>query len=295
MGASAVPGCLVPHRDSGEAAAWSLRPLQCCLVQLRALRFCGAVITVSQPRTTNVTAGDTATLQCSFNSSETTTIGGYKWFFINPSSTSVTEVTNMSEKFSGRVFIPKHTIFTSQRKANIDIHNMQHNDVGRYVCEVELFMINLKGRGNGTQLLVLEAPRIQGPGFPSSWMALYIGLGLACLLLPTIVLIVCMRKRRRGEDYLELPRQQDEFQDRLHYATLSIEEGNRRSRPCKASDQVVYSGVQTDDHPGVSKRPFQDPDHILYTRVNSVTGANEAHRSREKQESVVYARTPLSG
>ncbi|XP_078502078.1 uncharacterized protein LOC144756290 [Lissotriton helveticus] len=129
-------------------------------------------ITVSQPMYTTVTAGDAATLQCSFNSIEKSSIGGYKWFFIKPSSSSKTEVTNSSEQFSGRVFMPDHAIFTSQKKADIEIYNVQHNDAGTYVCEVELFMINRKGRGNGTQLLVIEAPQIQRLGLSSYWILL---------------------------------------------------------------------------------------------------------------------------
>ncbi|KAJ1134470.1 hypothetical protein NDU88_000922 [Pleurodeles waltl] len=154
----------------------------------------------TQEKTTNVTAGDAATLQCSFNSSQKTTIGGYKWFYINPSFTSVTEVTNISEKFSGRVFMPKHTIFTSQRKADIEIHNVQSNDTGTYFCEVELFMINRKGRGNGTQLLVLQAPRTQGPRFLSYWTLPYIIFGKACLLLATVLVIVTKACRKQGEE-----------------------------------------------------------------------------------------------
>ncbi|XP_078518437.1 uncharacterized protein LOC144783222 [Lissotriton helveticus] len=187
-------------------------------------------ITVSQPRHTTVTAGDTATLQCSFNSSEKFSIGGYKWFFIEPSSSSMTEVTNSSEKFSGRVFLPDHTTFTLQQKADVEIHNVQANDTGTYICEVELFTNNSKGCGNGTHLLVQEG--------------------------------------KKGTHGQTAPPQQE----CLHYATLSTKDDKRSPRPCKASEQVVYSRIQTDVQLGVSRRPSQDPDHILYTRVNSITG-----------------------
>ncbi|XP_078497631.1 uncharacterized protein LOC144753982 [Lissotriton helveticus] len=112
------------------------------------------------------------------------------------------EVTNSSEKFSGRVFRPEHSFFTSQQKADVKIHDVQHNDAGTYVCEVELFMINSQGRGNGTQLLVLDAPRNQESGAIFNPIILYTGLGLACLLLLAVVLIAYIRKRKGGEDHL---------------------------------------------------------------------------------------------
>ncbi|KAJ1134473.1 hypothetical protein NDU88_000925 [Pleurodeles waltl] len=89
----------------------------------------------------------------------------------------------------------------NQRKADIEIHDVQPNDTGTYVCEVELFMINRKGRGNGTQLLVLEAPRTQGPRFLSYWTLRYIIFGMACLLLATVLLIVnkaCRKQEQLG-------------------------------------------------------------------------------------------------
>ncbi|KAJ1134477.1 hypothetical protein NDU88_000928 [Pleurodeles waltl] len=272
-------------------------------------------IAVSQSRKTSVRASEATNLQCSFNSRKNTTISGYKWFFINPSSTSETEVTNMSEKFRGRVFMLDRTIFTSQQKADIEIHNVQPSDTGTYICEVELFPNNSKGRGNGTWLKVLEASPTVVSRFAQRWKGLCIWVGVACLLLASSLLTVCVanRKRKRKREscpdssnavaYEAVPEQDKKIvhgqttpqpEECLNYATLSIEDDKRRPRPCKASEEVIYSKVRTHIKLEVSRRPSQDPDHILYTRVNSVTGANAAHHPRKKSESVIYARMSLN-
>ncbi|XP_069491169.1 natural cytotoxicity triggering receptor 3-like isoform X2 [Ambystoma mexicanum] len=199
----------------------------CLLAALSALSgIFSQSLTVSQPKSKSVTEADSMSLECTYNTSKgVTSIGVYKWYF-NGSSSNMTEVevSNSSSPFMERVFKKDPSIFTSQQRADIEIRNVGYNDTGTYVCEVEIFMLtNGKARGNGTRLLVLEAPKegLGSPGLRSNWIAFYSAAGAVFLLLAAVVLTAFLRTRKSGKAKTKVKIERPTFQSTLTQTGVS--------------------------------------------------------------------------
>ncbi|XP_069489054.1 natural cytotoxicity triggering receptor 3-like [Ambystoma mexicanum] len=251
----------------------------CLLAALSALSgFFSQNLTVSQPKSQSVTEGDPVSLECTYNTSKRgTRIGVYKWYF-NGSSSNMTEVevSNSSSPFMERVFKKDPSIFVSQQRADIEFSNVRYNDTGTYICEVEIFMLtNGKARGNGTRLLVLEAPKegLGSPGTRSDWIAFYSAAGAVFLLLAAVLLTVFLRTRKpasKSKHELRRDSMEGAHLDQIQYATLSIKEGKREPWSHNKPDRVVYSKIRTSAKPGDSGSPSENPDTILDPRVSIV-------------------------
>ncbi|OCT85602.1 hypothetical protein XELAEV_18023772mg [Xenopus laevis] len=102
----------------------------------------------------NATKGSTVTLQCNYTliSTEETSIGWYRWY---KHVLGGPEVSNDNVHFKDRVSRVTNTDFLSNGLANIQLHDVQLEESGMYLCEVE-FMLNqsTKGYGNWTFLHV---------------------------------------------------------------------------------------------------------------------------------------------
>uniref|UniRef100_A0A8C5PZ40 Natural cytotoxicity triggering receptor 3 n=1 Tax=Leptobrachium leishanense TaxID=445787 RepID=A0A8C5PZ40_9ANUR len=123
---------------------------------LRMLMFAGIIsllrsIKVSQSRIVNASEGDSVTLECSYNinSSNSATIGWYKWYrhLVNGE-----QISNTTGNFKGRVSITNSSEFLEKSSASIVLHNVLISDTGIYICEVNIS--ELSGHGNGTFLYV---------------------------------------------------------------------------------------------------------------------------------------------
>ncbi|XP_069491168.1 natural cytotoxicity triggering receptor 3-like isoform X1 [Ambystoma mexicanum] len=275
----------------------------CLLAALSALSgIFSQSLTVSQPKSKSVTEADSMSLECTYNTSKgVTSIGVYKWYF-NGSSSNMTEVevSNSSSPFMERVFKKDPSIFTSQQRADIEIRNVGYNDTGTYVCEVEIFMLtNGKARGNGTRLLVLEAPKegLGSPGLRSNWIAFYSAAGAVFLLLAAVVLTAFLRTRKsasKSKQELKRDSMEGAHLDQIQYATLSIKEGKREPWSHTKPDRVVYSKIRTSAKPGDSGSPSENPDSILDTRVSIVGNVEAAHCRCETLVNEAYDKRPLT-
>ncbi|XP_063283510.1 uncharacterized protein LOC134568777 isoform X1 [Pelobates fuscus] len=98
--------------------------------------------------------GSTVTLQCGYTLTSTD-FPKYGWYSWSRHIASGSEVSNVSESFSGRVSKVSPHDFMIKRVADIHLHGVDVSDTGVYFCEIYLqTSIMMTGQGHGTFLLV---------------------------------------------------------------------------------------------------------------------------------------------
>ncbi|CAH2312353.1 natural cytotoxicity triggering receptor 3-like [Pelobates cultripes] len=103
--------------------------------------------------------GSTVTLQCGYTLTSTD-IPKYGWYSWSRHMASGSEVSNVSESFSGRVSKVSPDDFIIKRVADIHLHGVDVSDTGLYFCEIYLqTSIMMTGQGHGTFLLVTDHPK----------------------------------------------------------------------------------------------------------------------------------------
>ncbi|XP_060094691.1 polymeric immunoglobulin receptor-like [Heteronotia binoei] len=156
-------------------------------------------LVVSQPRFAQGIEGGSVTLRCSYNSANEPKVGNYHWV-----KNQSLLVKNITPEFMGRVNGTSDQHFLLERRADIEIRHLKHNDSGMYLCVVGIHGLQ-ETSGNGTELQVLDRedpPTLgNGPNLFNSEAAMasaFVVFAAGCLLF-----LYCKRTRAWASGQLQ--------------------------------------------------------------------------------------------
>uniref|UniRef100_A0A803JQQ3 Natural cytotoxicity triggering receptor 3 n=1 Tax=Xenopus tropicalis TaxID=8364 RepID=A0A803JQQ3_XENTR len=158
-------------------------------------------IHVSQDPVVNATKGSTVTLQCNYtlSTTEKSPFGWYRWY---KHVLGGPEVSNDNGYFKDRVSKVTQTDFLSHGLANIQLRDVQPEESGMYICEVE-FMLNqsTKGHGNWTFLHVQEYVT-ENLEDKVIWVSLRLLIVLLITFVSVVMYLLCIRRGEKEETIL---------------------------------------------------------------------------------------------